>query len=580
MTNSANIVAIAKSHALNLAKQPSYTFLGNGEDVEKAHTYAELDAAARRLAAGMQQNGIQVGDRVVLLFCPGMDFVEALFACFYAGVIAVPVNPPSSNGNSWANFLSILDNGEASMILADAKKVKFLERQYTVNNQTPSLKIVDVVDYVDIDPASFNEVEIRPEMTAMLQYTSGSTGLPKGVMVNHANIMHNMQLIDEQIYQGNKVTVSWLPVYHDMGLFGALLQIMYQGGHCVMMPPTSFLMRPLRWLKAMSEYKATVSGGPNFSYDLCVDMIPAEAIAELDLSNWKVAASGAEPVLAPTISRFGRTFFKVGFNPKAFIPSYGLAEITLLACAKKPDYDKPPTCISVSKQQLKLGHIQLTNDESDTKQFISNGVPQAQELIIVDPDTLAVLPEDQVGEIWLASPSISEGYWNQPEKTAEVFNQSANGRNDYYRSGDLGFLHQGEIYIAGRCKDLIIIAGKNHHPGDIERTIQASHDSLKLDSGAVFSIDIDGVEHVVIAQEVQQNKIKDLDVEAAIKAVKTAASRFHEVPVHGVCICKPGQIHKTSSGKIRRSTCRDTYLNEGFETLGQWQSEKLSAHLN
>lgn len=580
MTATTNIVAIARDNAQQHANKTAYTYLGNGEDVEIAHSYSELDSCARRLAANLQQQGLQAGDRVVLLFCPGMDFVEALFACFYAGIIAVPVNPPSSNGQSWANFLSILSNAQASLILADNKKVKFLDRQYTVNQQTPEVKIVDIADTRNSNPDDFSAVEIQPETIAMLQYTSGSTGLPKGVMVNHRNIMHNMQIIDEQIYLGHKTTVSWLPVYHDMGLFGAILQIMYQAGHCVMMPPTSFLMRPLRWLKAISHYQASVSGGPNFCFDLCVDMVPPEAIAELDLSCWKIAASGAEPVLAPTLRRFGKTFFKTGFNPKAFVPCYGLAEATLLACANKRDNNKPPTTISVSKSDLKQGRITLSQTEGDSKEFVSCGLPQNQEIQIVNPETLELMPADQVGEVWISSPSISSGYWNQAEKTAEVFGKHINGSGNYYRSGDLGFLHQGEIYIAGRIKDLIIIAGKNHYPGDIERTIQASHDSLKLDSGAVFTIDIEGVEHLVIAQEIQQNHIKTLDADAVIKAIKTSASRFHEVPVHAVCLCKPGQIHKTSSGKIRRSTCRDTYLESGFENVGHWQSEKLRTALN
>jgi len=596
-----SIVSTVRAHAAAKPQQNAYSFMSNGEQIDSQLSYGALDVEARCIAANLQLNhGLKKGDRVVLLFVPGLDFIRAFHACLYAGFIAIPVNPPSSTGQSWANFVAIADNAGTALILADATKQQFLVRQNVVHKTTLKPPVVDIATLDPVLAEHFVAVDFQPDDIAMLQYTSGSTGIPKGVMVTQANILHNMKLIHEQVSQHYSVGVSWLPVYHDMGLFGGVLQSAYVGGHHISMPPTAFLLKPARWLKAIAEHGAAVSCAPNFAFDLCVDAIDDATAATLDLSQWKVVASGAEPVLPPTLRRFGRKFFKCGFNPVGFVPCYGLAESTLLVCAKKPDYNKPPTSIAVDKSALKQRRIELGDRESaDTKEFVSCGQPDVDQLAIVDTENLGALAENRVGEIWIRSDSISPGYWNDSQRTADVFNARLNGFDDYYRTGDLGFLHNGEIYIAGRLKDLIIVHGKNHYPGDIERTAQATHDSLMLDSGAVFSIDIEGIERIVIAQEIKQSRVRDFAGDGApassavannavannavannvIEAIKEAINRHHEVQVHGVMLVKPGRIFKTSSGKIRRSACREAYIAQQFENVGAWQSLELQRFL-
>lgn len=585
-----SIVSIVQSHVATRPQQSAYSFMSNGEQIDSQLSYAELDNHARAIAANLQiSHGLTQGDRVVLLFVPGLDFIRAFHACLYAGFIAIPVNPPSSTGQSWANFVAIVENAGAALILADASKQQFLARQNIVHKTTLKPPVIDIAT-LDMTLADrFQPVDFSASDIALLQYTSGSTGIPKGVMVTQANILHNMKLINEQVSQHYTVGVSWLPVYHDMGLFGGVLQSAYVGGHHISMPPTAFLLKPKRWLKAIAEHGAAVSCAPNFAFDLCVDMIDDATAATLDLSHWKVVASGAEPVLPPTLRRFGRKFFKCGFNPVGFVPCYGLAESTLLVCARKPDYTKPPTSIAVDKSKLQQRLIELRDRESgDAKEFVSCGKPNANQIAIIDTETLNALPENRVGEIWIRSNSTSPGYWNDAQRTAEVFhariNGDSNGFNDYYRTGDLGFLHNGEIYIAGRLKDLIIVHGKNHYPGDIERTVQASHEALMMDSGAAFSIDVDGMERIVIAQEIKQASVRDFANDAtlantAIEAIKEAINRHHEVQVHGVMLVKPGRIFKTSSGKIRRSACRDAYIAQQLEQVGNWQSTELQRFL-
>ena len=583
-----NLIDIAIENAKKTPDNPVYSFLNNGEELSEQLSYAQLDHIARGIAANFQNRfSIEKGDRVILLFCPGLDFVRALYACFYAGVIAVPVNPPATGSQSWQNFLSIAENAGASLILADQTKINFLKRQQQVTQQGPKARIFDIadIDYTLAD--QFKQPDIKPDDIALLQYTSGTTSIPKGVMVSHSNIMHNMKIINEQIYQGHTVTVSWLPIYHDMGLFGAILQVMYVNGHCISMPPSSFLIKPLRWLKAISKYQASVSGGPNFAFDLCVEAIDDSLLSTLDLSSWKVAASGAEPVLAPTLRRFGAKFFKSGFNPKGFVPCYGLAESTLLVCANKVNPDKPPTQIMVSEEKLaqRIIEIQGQNESPvlnrQNKEFVSCGKPEAGQIVIVDTEENTLLDEDQVGEIWIRSDSVASGYWNNPEQSAAVFGQTVNGEGAYYRTGDLGFLHKGEIYISGRIKDLIIIRGKNHYPGDIEHSLQASSADLILDSGAVFAIEIDGTERVVALQEVKQSAIKTINAAELMETIKQAVIKHHELKVDAVMLLRPGRIFKTSSGKIRRSACREAWLAGHFdaESLGYWQSDLLKNYL-
>lgn len=580
--NNETVLDLSINNSQKRPNDTAYTFLENGEHVVDSLSYQQLDNQARSLAAQLTSHyQLQKGDTVILLFCPGLDFIRGLFACLYGGFIAVPVNPPSSNGQSWANFLAIVDNSKTAVILADQTKEKFLQRQYLVNKQSPSCPIVDIATLNQDLSNTYVKPAITSNDIALLQYTSGSTGIPKGVMVTHSNIMHNLQGIADEVYQSkdNNITVSWLPVYHDMGLFGGVLVNVLLAGHYIFMAPTSFLLKPLRWLKAVDHYRAKVVGMPNFAYELCAESIDDEQLKGIDLSCLNIASSGAEPVLAETLKKFTRRFFKYGFKPHAFVPSYGLAESTLLVCAKKKDELKTPTTISIDKDKLEDKRVELTElGAENSRQFVSCGVTKPGSTVIVDPETLQSVNDRLVGEIWIRSPSISPGYWNDPVKTAEVFNAEVNGEGGFYRTGDFGFLHEGEIFITGRLKDLIIIHGKNHYPADIEQTVQLQDDALIKNAGAVFSVDIGGIEYVVVTQEVHQNYIKSLDAQGVINRIKMAVSEHHEIQLHGVMLLPPGRIFKTSSGKIRRSACREHYLNEAFDQIDHWQSSFLSQH--
>jgi len=584
MNQNTTLVDVAVAHGKTLANQLVYTFLANGETIENQLTFQQLDQSARSIAANLQLNyHLTKGDRVVLLFCPGLQFLEAFFGCLYAGIIAVPVYPPGS-GTTWANYLSIVDNANASIILADTTKTKFLLRHFNVTKQESPIPIVDLGSFDISLSAGYVKPEISPSDLALLQYTSGTTSLPKGVMITHGNIMHNEQLINQQITGGYKIGVSWLPLYHDMGLFGSVLQAMYVGGHCILMPPTSFLIKPYRWLKVISDNKANISGCPNFAFDLCVEAIDESMLDSLDLSHWKVAASGAEPVQAATLRRFADKFGRCGFSANSYVPCYGLAESTLLACANKMDPFGPPTILAVSKKQLANRIITDSDDQLDQKEFVSCGKPEKNSIIAVDNDSKQLMPEDRIGELWLRGSSVAVGYWQDAEKTAEVFNFEIDGYAGFYRTGDLGFLHNGEVYITGRIKDLIIIHGKNHYPSDIERTIQNSDAALALDSGAVFTVEVNGVERVIVAQEVVYTAVAQLNSDELINKIKSLVTKEHEIQVHGVILLKPGKIEKTSSGKVKRRAIREAYLSGALtsesDAIANWKTMVLTNFLS
>ncbi len=577
-----SLVDVAIAHRENIPDQLVYSFLANGETVERQLTFKDIDLSARMIAANLQHSyALKKGDRVILLFCPGLQFLEAFFGCLYAGIIAVPVYPPGS-GTTWENYLGIVSDAQAAIILADNTKAKFLQRHFKVTQQQSLAPIVNIDDLDKTCADRYLPPDILGSDIALLQYTSGTTSIPKGVIITHSNVMDNEKCINEQITRDYKVGVSWLPLYHDMGLFGSVLQAMYVGGHCILLPPSSFLIKPYRWLKAISDYRANITGCPNFAFDLCVDAIDDSLLDTLDLSQWKIAASGAEPVQAATLKRFEEKFSRCGFSANSYVPCYGLAESTLLACANKIDPAKPPIIISISKKQLMAGSVEIVSDVADQRTLVSCGKPTKDNIIIVDKDNLAVLPENHVGEIWLRGPSVAQGYWNDKEKTDAAFDFQANGVAGYYRTGDLGFLSNGEIYITGRLKDLIIIHGKNHYPGDIEYTLQRSYDELLSDAGAVFTVDINGVERVIVAQEVSRSALSDLDTEALIAKIKSHVTKAHEIQVHGALLLKPGKIPKTSSGKVKRKAVREAYLAGELqeEALADSKTTTLSNFLN
>jgi acyl-CoA synthetase (AMP-forming)/AMP-acid ligase II/acyl carrier protein len=371
----------------------------------------------------------------------------------------------------------------------------------------------------------------------------------------------------------NTIFVGWLPLFHDMGLIGNVLQPLYLGITCVMMPPIAFLQKPIRWLQAISKYRATTSGGPNFAYELCYQKIQPENCQDLDLSSWKVAFNGAEPIHARTLKQFSEAFSHCGFRSQAFYPCYGMAEATLFITGG--DTEKLPTIESFEADALTQNQaITATNEETKAYQIVSCGHQWLDHTIrIVDPQALEECPNNQIGEIWVSGSSVAKGYWNQPELTQATFYATLGDSEEHYlRTGDLGFLKDGELFVTGRLKDVIIIRGRNFYPQDIELSVEQAHPALRSNATAAFSAEIEGEERLVVVQEVERTYVRKLNVDETIEAIRRAVSKDHELQVHTIVLLKPGRILKTSSGKIQRQACKRGYLEQKLETVDTWEA--------
>ncbi len=543
-----------------------YTFLRDGESEFASYTYAELDRRARAIAAVLQGDNVP-GDRALLLFPPGLDFISAFFGCLYAGVVAVPAYPPRPN-QGLAKLRSIaLDARPAVALTTAAIAGKVMDWV----GEEPGLAALRWLPVDQLDAAALARAEVwrdpgvGADTLAFLQYTSGSTGDPKGVMVSHGNLLHNESAIRQGFRQtGDSVIVGWLPLYHDMGLIGNVLQPLYVGGRCMLMSSSAFLQKPLRWLEAISRYRGTTSGGPNFAYELCLRKITAEQRATLRLDSWTVAYNGAEPVREETMVRFAEAFAACGFRREAFYPCYGLAEGTLFVTGGAAG--TWPSTTAVEPTALERGRVEPAEEGSGSRRLVSNGSPwQEQQVAIVDPETLRRCPLDQVGEIWVSGASVAQGYWERSEVTEQVFRARIAGEEDgttWLRTGDLGFLYDGELFVTGRLKDLIIIRGRNHYPQDLELTVERSHPALRAGCGAAFAVEVDGEERLVVVQEVERRSRVAADcLEEMASAVRQAVAAEHDLHVHEIVLVPYGGIPKTSSGKIQRQACRRGWMS-------------------
>jgi amino acid adenylation domain-containing protein len=556
-----DIGAILRQRAEQSRGKTAYTFM-NGE-LEQCIGYDALHARARRIS--LRLRGLtEPGDRVVLLYPPGLDFIAGLFGCFYSESIAVPAYPPSMgrSGRNLARLRAILADAQPKVALCSTAVLSIAEPLFQTVPELKSLNWVNT-DKADYHELAANELPpIREDALAFLQYTSGSTSLPKGVMVTHRNLMHNLKVIcDTFEHSSESRGVIWLPPYHDMGLIGGILQPLYAGFPVVLMMPTAFLQRPYAWLKAISDYRATTSGGPNSAYDLCVRRITDEQKSSLDLSCWRVAFSGAETVRLETIDAFTNAFDRCGFRREAFVPCYGLAEATLMVTGFR-ERPNPVESLNCSKRGLEERKIRVGGSEEGQTLVACGTAEPATQVRIVNPETRTLSTPEEVGEIWVAGPSVAAGYWGKPDLTEEVFraviaNDGSSG--PYLRTGDLGFIANGRVHVTGRLKDLIIIRGLNYYPQDIELTAAGSHPALHGGIGAAFSVDIDGEERLVIAHEVNRYFRAEL-TEAVVDAVRLSIAKAHELALHAVVIVKPGRIPKTSSGKVQRHICRESFL--------------------
>ncbi|HVR97040.1 MAG TPA: condensation domain-containing protein, partial [Thermoanaerobaculia bacterium] len=531
-------------------------------------TFGELDQRARAIGSRLQELSAE-GERAVLLYPPGLDFIAAFFGCLYSGVVAVPAYPPRGN-RGLPRLASIVADASPRVVLTTSALLPRI--QSWLPTVAPDGTALIAMGALELEAAgSWRKPRLQPGTLAFLQYTSGSTALPKGVMVTHGNLLHNEESIRRAFGQSEEsVIVSWLPLYHDMGLIGGVLQPLYVGASCVLMSPLSFLQEPLRWLEAISRFRGTTSGGPNFAYDLCVRRIGEEARAGLDLSSWSVAFNGAEPVRAETLDRFAGAFASCGFHRRAFYPCYGLAEGTLFVTGGVQGV--PPKVGAFDAAELALGRVQAAQDEGAARRLVScGGSWMGQEVVVVDPGTGAPAASGGVGEIWVSGPSVAQGYWGKPDATVETFAARLASRPDdaFLCTGDLGFFQNGELFVTGRLKDLVIIRGRNHYPQDIELTAEASHDAVRPGCSAAFSIDAGGEERLVLALELERRALSAPDVEGIAAAVRQAVAAEHEVLVHEVVLLRQGGVPKTSSGKVQRHAVRAGYLTEELDLVGR-----------
>ena len=565
-----NLIHLLHRRVQEHGEKTLYTYLKDGESQETRLTYCELERRALAIAAHLQSH-LSPGDRVLLLYPPGTEFPTAFFGCLCAGMVAVPAYPPHSN-QFLANLVATVADAGPTIALTTASTLEAYRHQI---DQTPGLTALKwiLTDTIPDDLANaWQEPSLGADSLAVLQYTSGSTGSPKGVMVSHGNLLHNSSVIHAVFgYSSSNRGVFWLPPYHDMGLIGGILQPVYAGADMILISPVHFIQKPLRWLMAISRYKATTSGGPNFAYDLCVRKITSEQKSELDLSSWEVAFNGAEPVRGETLRRFAAAFESCGFRQKAYLPCYGLAETTLIAsgCNKSSE----PTFLKVDAQALKAGRIVLAAEDSDHGfELVGNGgAPPDHEIVIVDPEKQTPCKRDTIGEIWIAGPSVAQGYWNRPEDSEQTFRArlADKGKGPFLRTGDLGFIHADQLFVTGRRKDLIIIRGRNHYPQDIERTVERSHEALRPGCGAAFAVEVGDEERLVVVQEIERRYIRKLDAEGVIGSIRQSVSREHEIQAYAVVLLKTASLPKTTSGKIQRHLCREHFIQGSLKVVAK-----------
>ena len=552
-------------------KQPDDTayIFTDGEADETRITFGQFNQRVRSLARRLVEEKLS-GERVLLLYPPGLEYVVAYFACLAAGAVAVPAYPPRKNRNMIRIAAIAADaQAKAALITSD-----IADRSGDMLDEAPLLKqlLWLATDEIPSDShAGWQFKTINPKSLAMLQYTSGSTGTPKGVMLTHANLMANVQIITygfEPTRQGSGL--SWLPTYHDMGLVGGVLSSMFFGRPSVLMSPMTFLQKPIRWLRLISKYRVTISGGPNFAYDLCTSKITDEQLAGVDLSCWEVAFNGAEPVRSDTLHKFTDRFGPYGFNLKAFYPCYGMAETTLIVTGGHKG--KLPLLRSFDGKQIDQRRVVPVNDHHPNSRELTGcgRVLPEERVAIVDADMLNECPPGRIGEIWVQGASVAQGYWNKPEATHSNFQAYIAGTNEgpFLRTGDLGFFHDGELFVTGRLKDLIIVRGVNRYPQDIEQTVERASPRINAGEVAAFAVDLHDRERLIVVAEVERTRRSDWsDVVAAIRRDVTAE---HELPPDAVILVRFGSIPKTSSGKIQRHACREDFLNGNLQVIEKW----------
>jgi acyl-CoA synthetase (AMP-forming)/AMP-acid ligase II len=547
----------------------AYTFLRDGESEGTVLTYGDLDRRSRAIAADLHDR-VPPGARALLLYPPGLDFIAAFFGCLYAQVIAVPAHPPHAerSNRSFARLAAIATDADPAAVLTtgeilsrwprDASRLPRPLSATDADTWTSGLTWLATDTVPDNVAEAWRDPGADRRTLALLQYTSGSTASPKGVMVSHGNLLHNLAYafhLEEN--HASSVFVSWLPVLHDMGLIEGVLQPAFSGCPAYLMAPVAFLQRPARWLEAISRYRATRSGGPNFAYDLSVRKISREERAGLDLRTWRAAYNGAEPIRRDTLDAFASTFADRGFRPSAFRPCYGLAEATLVVTSGHWDATPP-------------------RETSPASRPVSCGAPAfGARVAIVYPNTGHRAESGEVGEIWVASPSVAQGYWNRPEESARTFHaHTSDGDGPFLRTGDLGFVDEGELYVTGRLKEVLIVRGCKHYPQDLEHTAQRQHPMIHPGGAAAVGLGSgpSGDRIALVAEVDTEQLAKPRAADVVIAAIRLAVAEQHGVQLHAVVLVAPRTIPKTTSGKLQRLKCRDAFLAGTMPVLAVWRA--------
>lgn len=562
-----NFVDILAHWATERPTKSAYCFT----DAEERHeqlTFTELLRRVEGLAGYLQQRGV-TGERVLLFYPPGLDFVIGFFACHAAGAIAVPAFPPRKNRRA-NRIRSIAQDAQARFGLSVANVVEQIRSNAQQSEELSNVELI-ATDIEEADClADYRRLVIDPSDTAVLQYTSGSTGSPKGVVLTHENLVRNCELITYCFeIEPQQIGLFWLPTYHDMGLVGGILNPMFMGLTNVLMSPMTFLQKPLRWLQAISQYKVGISGGPNFAYQLCVDRIADADLEGLDLSSWEIAFNGAEPIRDRTLRSFAERFGPYGFKTKAFLPCYGMAETTLIVTGGPSD--TRPVIMGFDKNGLDQGLVRpLSEGDQESRMLVGCGeVLPGETVSIVDPESRSILDEGRIGEIWVQSPCVGKGYYRNAEATATTFEAyTSDGLGPYLRTGDLGFLHEGQLFVTGRIKDMIIVRGVNRYPQDIEQTVERASSAVQAGAVAAVSLESDGREQLMIVAETVRQR--DLDWDAEITAIRRAVTAEHELPPDGVFLVRNSSVPKTSSGKIQRHACHSAILENDLKLVACW----------
>ena len=580
------LVDILRRRAKEKPHQEVYKYLIDGETEETSLTYEQLEQKAKAIAAHLQSI-CSPQDRVLLLYPSSIDYITAFFGCLYAGVIAIPAYPPRPN-RSLNRIHNILHNADTKIALTSTDTLQTLEHQLAKTTELQDLNWITTNTISSQLAQNWKSPNISAESIAFLQYTSGSTAEPKGVKIAYKNLLHNMEAIHRCFRHSTQSRgVIWLPPYHDMGLIGGILQPLYGDFPVTLMSPLMFLQNPLRWLKAISREGATTSGGPNFAYDLCVRKFKPEQLTDLDLSTWQVAFNGAEPINHETLSKFAHTFAPYGFDYSAFYPCYGMAEATLIISGGSKH--TAVVTKTVQGKALEKNKIAIADaSEINPHTLVScGGSLQDQKIVIANPETMVSCKRGEVGEIWVSGSSIAQGYWRQPQITEETFNAYLRDTKagPFLRTGDLGFLDQGELFFTGRLKDMIVIKGRNHYPQDIEKTVESTNPWIRPSCVASFSIETKGEEKLVVLAEVERrywssnrttktansnssiatNKL--ISVKDLTQLIKREISKHHDLQTYTVLLLKPGSLPKTSSGKIQRHACRGDFLAQTMTGL-------------